>query len=122
MTTRMMKRENLEPPFNQASAASIFFTISMAEFHRPKFYSSLSNNEVPNSKILRESIINNTHLLDWFFTVRVKTFVKNLLYEQMGAEWSWYRFEFALMRGSIHSHGLAKLKSDPGLCTLSQVA
>ena len=88
MTTRMMKRENLEPSFNQASAASIFFTFSMAEFHRPKFYSSLSNNEVPDSKTLCESIINNTHLLDWFFTVRVKTFVKNLLYEQMGTEWS----------------------------------
>ena len=122
MTTRMMKRENLEPPFNQASAASIFFTISMAEFQRPKFYSSLSNNEVPDSKTLRQSIINNTHLLDWFFTVRVKAFVKNLLCEQMGAGWSWYKFEFALMRGFIHSHGLAKLKSDPGLCTLSQVA
>ena len=66
--------------------------------------------------------MNNPYLLDWFFTVRVEKFVKHWLYEQMGAEWHWYRFEFALMRGSIHSHRLAKLKSDPGLCTLSQVA
>ena len=33
-----------------------------------------------------------------------------------------YRIEYVFMRGSIHCHGLAKLKSDPGLCTLSQVA
>jgi len=40
----------------------------------------------------------------------------------MGATWHWYRFEYALMRGSIHCHGLAKLKGDPGLCDLSQIA
>ena len=40
----------------------------------------------------------------------------------MGVTWHWYRFEYALMRGSIHCHGLAKLKDDPGLCNLSQVA
>ena len=40
----------------------------------------------------------------------------------MKCEWHWYRFEFAIMRGSIHCHGLAKLKGDPGLCNLSQVA
>ena len=42
--------------------------------------------------------------------------------KKMGAIWHWYRFEYALMRGSIHCHGLAKLKDDPGLCDLSQVA
>jgi hypothetical protein len=26
------------------------------------------------------------------------------------------------MRGSIHCHGVAKLKNDPGLCQLTQVA
>ena len=26
------------------------------------------------------------------------------------------------MRGPVHCHGLAKLKSDPGLCSLGQVA
>ena len=39
----------------------------------------------------------------------------------MGAQWDWYRFKPAVMRGSIHCHGIAKLKSDPGLFTLIQV-
>ena len=40
----------------------------------------------------------------------------------MAAEWHWYKFEFTFMGGSIHCGRLAKLKSDPGLCSLSQVA
>ena len=111
------ERGKLRATINQVSSATIFWTLSMAEFHWPEFHSLLSDNET-----LRESIINNPHLLDWFFTVRVEKFVKHWLYKQMGAQWHWYRFEFAVMRGSIHCHGLAKLKSDPGLCSLGQVA
>ena len=34
----------------------------------------------------------------------------------------WYRYEYAVQRGSIHCHGVAKLKNDPGLCTLTEKA
>ena len=94
----------------------------MAESHWPEFYSLLSYNEVSDTETLRESIINNPHLLEWFFTVKVEKTVKHWLYEQMDGEWHWYRFEFPVMPGSIHCHGLAKSKSDPGLCSLGQVA
>ena len=33
----------------------------------------------------------------------------------------WYRYEFQA-RGSIHCHGTSKLKSDPGLCRLTEIA
>ena len=94
----------------------------MAESHWPEFHSLLSYNEVSDTETLRESIINNPHLLEWFFTVKVEKTVKHWLYEQMDGEWHWYRFEFPVMPGSIHCHGLAKSKSDPGLCSLGQVA
>ena len=32
------------------------------------------------------------------------------------------RYEYAVQRGSIHCHGVAKLNSDPNLCDLSQIA
>ena len=38
----------------------------------------------------------------------------------MKAEWHWFRYEYAT-RGSIHCHGLAKLKDDPGLVELTQI-
>ena len=41
--------------------------------------------------------------------------------EQGPPQWHWYRYEFQA-RGSIHCHGVAKLKSDPGLCNLTDKA
>ena len=40
----------------------------------------------------------------------------------VGAIWHWFRFEYAVQRGSIHCYGIAKLERDPGLCDLSQTA
>lgn len=36
------------------------------------------------------------------------------MYEALGAEWHWYRFEYQA-RGSTHTHGCTKLKNDPWL-------
>ena len=47
--------------------------------------------------------------------------MKHWLYETLDADWHWYRYEFQA-RGSIHCHGTAKLKSDPGLCKLTDIA
>ncbi|CAB3979153.1 Hypothetical predicted protein [Paramuricea clavata] len=47
--------------------------------------------------------------------------VMHWLYRSLNAEWHWYRFEHQA-RGSIHCHGVAKLKNDPGLCKLSETA
>ena len=70
----------------------------------------------------RDYVLNNPHILDWFFTQRTERFVKWWLYESLHASWHWYRYEFAVQRGSIHCYGLAKLDNDPGLCDLTQVA
>ena len=43
------------------------------------------------------------------------------MYNSLDAEWHWCRFEYQA-RGSIHCHGVAKLKNDPGLCQLSETA
>ena len=50
------------------------------------------------------------HILHCFFTERTEAFVKHWLYNILRAEWLWYRFEYASIRGAIHCHGLAKLK------------
>ena len=115
-------KEQLKATIIQAGTPTIFWTLSCAEFHWPEFHSLLSSDRESDSRVLRDNIINNPHLIDWFFTVRVENFVKYWLYKVMGAEWHWYRFEYAVMRGSIHCHGLAKLQDDPDLCKLSQLA
>ena len=80
---------------------TIFCTFSMADFHWPDIH-DLFFTDRENSTDLRQNIINNPHIVDQLFTERVKSYVKHWLYECMNAEWNWYRFEFAVMKGSIH--------------------
>ena len=115
-------KQDLLAIIDQVGPPTIFWTLSCAEMHWPEFHSLLSENTSQDYNILRQNVIDNPHLLDWFFTQRTEKFVKNWLYETLGATWHWYRFEYAVMRGSIHVHGVAKLENDPGLCELSQVA
>ena len=115
-------KEQLKAIISQMGPPTIFWTLSCADLHWPEFHSLLSLKRNPDYQYLRDNIINNPHLIDWFFTQRTENFVKFWLYESLGAKWHWYRFEYALQRGSIHCHGVAKLKNDPGLCNLTQVA
>ena len=71
---------------------------------------------------IKSNVTHNQHIFDWFFTERTESFVKHWLYNTLGAKWHWFRYEFAVQRGSIHCHGLAKLSSDPGLCELTKIA
>lgn len=98
------------------------FTFSSADMHWPDLHAlfncSLSDN-TPESR--RQNVINNPHITDCFFTKRIENFIKYRLYNSLDAEWHWYRFEYQA-RGSIHCHGVEKLKNDAGLCKLSQTA
>ena len=115
-------KEDLKAIISHVGAPTFFFTFSSADMHWPDlhalFSSSLSDT-TPESK--RQNVINNPHIIDWFFTQRLENFIKHWLYNSLDAEWHWYRFEYQA-RGSIHCHGVAKLKNDPGLCQLSETA
>ena len=74
-----------------------------------------------SSEERRQNVINNPHIVDWFFTQRLESFVKHWLYETLDAKWHWFRYEYQ-GRGSIHCHGTAKLTNDPGLCQLTEIA
>jgi len=93
-------------------------------FHWPEFHSLLSNSNIFDLKSteIRNNIVNNQHLLNCFSTERTEAFVKHWLYNTLQADWHWFRYEFTVNRGSIHVHGVAKLKSDPGLCEFSKIA
>ena len=90
--------------------------------HWPELHQLFNSNvDELTSEERRMNVINNPHLVDWFFTKRVEEFTKEWLYNCLDAEWHWYRYEYQA-RGSIHCHGIAKLKSDPGLCDLTDKA
>ena len=113
-------KEQLKATLNQVGSPTIFYTLSCTEFHWPElhemFGSPMSGNE------FRKNVAGYPHILDWFFHERTEKFIKHWLYNILGADWHWNRYEFAVLLNGIHTHGLAKLKSDPGLCKLSEKA
>ena len=44
-----------------------------------------------------------------------------MLYETLDADWHWYRYEYQTICDSIHCHGTATFKNDPGLCNLTEI-
>ena len=112
-------KQQLRATINQVGSPTIFWTLSCADFHWPEFHSLFSGNNPTNDE-LRQNVIANPHILTWLFTQRTESFVKWWLYKSLNASWHWYRYEFAVQRGSIHCHGLAKLRDDPGLCELTK--
>ena len=115
-------KEDLKAIIGHVGPPTFFFTFSSADMHWPQLHSLFRNPEgdaTPESR--RKNVINNPHITDWFFTQRLENFIKYWLYSSLGAAWHWYRFEYQA-RGSIHCHGVAKLKNDPGLCQLSDTA
>ena len=114
-------KEELKATITQVGASTIFWTLSCAEFHWPEFHSSFGT-ENPTNEQLRCNVLNNPPILDWLFTQRIEQFVKSWLYKCLDASWHWYPYEFAVQRGYIHCHGLAKLNDDPDLCNLTKKA
>ena len=118
-------RDELKAIITSVGAPTLFFTFSSADMHWPELhalFNATTDCEIANSssEVRRQNVIKNPHVVDWFFTQRLESFVKHWLYQTLGAKWHWFRYEYQ-GRGSIHCHGTAKLKNDPGLCQLRQL-
>ena len=105
-------REDLKAIIDNKGVPTNFFTFSVADMHWPELHSlfNCQTDQLTNEE-RRQNVIKNPHIVDWFFTKRIESFIKYWLYHTLKAEWHWYRFEYQA-RGSIHCHGTAKLKTD----------
>ena len=116
-------KEDLKSVILHVGPPTFFFTFSSADMHWPELHSLFTS---PDTEIdpqkNRQNLIDNPHLVDWFFTKRLENFVKSWLYDTLQATWHWYRYEYQSRRGSIHCHGVSKLKNDPNLCHLAEKA
>ena len=113
-------REDLKAIITTLGTPTLFLTFSSADMPWPDLHVLLGNENSTGDK-RRQAVINNPHIVDWFFTLRLDSFIKHWLYKTLDVKQHWYRFEYQA-RGSIHCHGTAKLSNDPGLCELTKVA
>ena len=100
-------------------APTFFWTVSSADTYWPELHNLMPHDPNPTHGKKIHAVINNPHIVDWYFTQRLTDLIKQWLYKEMDAEWHWYRFEY---QSRTHAHGCAKLKSDPGLCQLMKKA
>ena len=68
-------------------------------------------------KLRNHSTNANLHLADWYFSEKLRLFMKHFFGGVLDLEWMWYRFEWQ-SRTAIHAHGVVKLKNDPGIADL----
>ena len=103
---------------------TFFWTVSSADLHWPELHHLMPHplDDTYITHTMRvQAVINNPHITDWYFTSKLSDFVDHWLYDTLCAEWHWYRLEYQA-RGSTHAHSCAKLKNDPGICSLVQKA
>lgn len=101
-------KEDLKAIVTTVGAPMIFFTFSSADMHWPELHSLFEHDSVSTSDSRRQNVLNNPHIVDWFFTKRLQSFIKHWLYETLDAKWHWFRYEYQ-GRGSIHCHGTANM-------------
>ena len=116
------QKQDLRTIVSKKGTGTIFFTFSAADLHWEELHALFHKNPSQlSSQERRQNVINNPHLTDWFFVQRLENFIQHWLYKTLNAEWHWYRYEYQA-RGSVHCHGIAKLKNDPGICHLAESA
>ena len=81
-------REELKAIITSVGAPTLFFTFSSADMHWPELHAlfkAASDCETDNStsEERRQNVINNPHVVDWFFTQRLESFVKHWLYDTL---------------------------------------
>ena len=119
------RRKELEAVIEQKKPPTVWWTLSYPDFHWEDLHKMFGDRR-PNiteeqyRKWKANNLKENPGLVDEFFTKRVSEFVTELFGPNiLDATWHWYRFEWQ-KRLSIHVHGVAHLKSDPGLTTLGK--
>ena len=80
-----------------------------------------SQTETISHSARTQAVVDIPHLTDWFFCNKLKDFVNHWLLQVLDAQYYWYRNEYQA-RGSAHAHGCARLKNDPGICSLVRLA
>ena len=105
-------KEDLKATITQKGPPTIFFTLSYAEYHWPEFQNLFNDTKAEKMTPAdrQKQVLRNPHILDWMFTERTDCFVKFWLDYSLQSSWHWYRYEYAVQRGSIHCHVVAKFK------------
>lgn len=75
-------REDLKAIITTLGTPTLFLTFSSADMPWPDLHVLLGNENSTGDK-RRQAVINNPHIVDWFFTLRLDSFIKHWLYKTL---------------------------------------
>lgn len=70
-------KEDLKAIIHHVGPPTFFFTFSSADMHWPELHALFTSGSNKTSENKRYNVINNSHITDWFFTQRLKNFIKH---------------------------------------------
>ena len=114
------RRNELEATFQQKKTATAFFTFSYADNHWDDLHKLMPGPPATTKAQKYQNVLNNPHLVDWFFSFKFEEFLKVVFDGILEADWRWHRYEWQ-SRTSIHAHGCVRLKNDPDLVRLTSL-
>jgi hypothetical protein len=109
-------RREFEAIMQQKGLGTAFFTVSFAYNHWHDLH-RLMPNGLAKPKLRYQRTNTNLHLADWYFSGKLRLFMKHFFGGCLDLEWMWYLFEWQ-SRTAIHAQGVVKLKNDTGIANL----
>ena len=79
-------RNDLKTIITTKGVPTIVFTLSSTDMHWPDLHSLFSGKSDSTNEKRKQSVIDNPHIVDWFFDQRVKSFIKHWLYDTLGTD------------------------------------
>jgi len=114
------RRYELLATIEQRGLPTFFFTFSYANLHLPDLHRLMPGGPSTSRSQRYKNVLNNPHLVDWYYSYRLSHFIKVVFENILGSEWIFYRHE-RQSRDAIHSHGVCKLANDPGIARLTSI-
>lgn len=120
------RKSELQSMIEQLNTPTIFFTLSAADHQWPELFRILNQysdcppyaNEFQEARRRNKLINENPMLTVWFFKLRLKYFINNVLFKKFDVKDYWYRYE-AQHRGSLHVHGFMWFEGAPNVENLA---
>lgn len=114
------RRYELLATIEQRGLPTFFFTFSYANLHWSDLHRLMPGTPSISRSQRYKNVLNNPHLVDWYYSQRLAEFIKIFFVGILESEWLFYRHE-RQSRDAIHSHGVCKLKNDPGIAYLTSI-
>ena len=112
------RRYELLATIEQRGLPTFFFTFSYANIHWPDLHRLMPGTQSTTRSQRYKNVLNNPHLVDWYYGYRLDEFIKLIFVETLRCKWYYYRHE-RQSRDAIHSHGVCCLENDPGIAMLA---